>query len=412
MNDRSREILRRVEQNDATLKKLRIGYRGFLSSRVSDYSILCASIGKNTHLTTLIVHTNSYGLDSIHFPKEFAECLKRNSSIHELEIYCNSMYIVDEVVIGGILDAYQENNGHLTQLTFRNAHLQNGEHRLIANTLRRCTNLKQIGLPHCDISNKKLLPIIEAVRQNNSLEELNLLSNEIGNAGCDAIATLLGDPNCNLHTLNLEYNDAIAYEGATAIANGLARNSTLRELNLGNNSSHGHNHIDPSVRDVFSRVLCDTSSINSIYFSNHTLEELELSPQPLGTRLAALLKLNKGRNKSHVAIRKILTCHPNINMEAFFRWGKEDERDLTALPYVLAWFERAGEVVYWGKSYNINRRKLNTIFQFARAMPLLFVPAAHIKEGNNKRKRDDMQRILQTRKLHERGRERGDIHGF
>ena len=126
MNDRSQEILRRVEQNDATLKKLRIGYRGFLSSRVSDYSILCASIGKNTHLTTLIVHTNSYGLDSIHFPKEFAECMKRNSSIHELEIYCNSRYIVDEVVIGCILDAYQENNGHLTHLAVIYTDLQNG----------------------------------------------------------------------------------------------------------------------------------------------------------------------------------------------------------------------------------------------------------------------------------------------
>ena len=70
------------------------------------------------------------------------------------------------------------------------------------------------------------------------------------------------------------------------------------------------------VDNDFSSVLCNTSSINSIYSSNHTLEALTL-PRNIALRtLKLLLNWNKGtNNKSHVAIRKILKCHPNIDME-------------------------------------------------------------------------------------------------
>ena len=35
-------------------------------------------------------------------------------------------------------------------------------------------------------------------------------------------------------------------------------------------------------------------------------------------------------------------------------------------------------------NYNIGERKLSAIYQFAKAMPLLFVPVAHNKGGENK----------------------------
>ena len=105
----------------------------------------------------------------------------------------------------------------------------------------------------------------------------------------------------------------------------------------------------------------------------------------IGDEILSLLQLNEETNKSHVAIKKILKYHPNINMQPLFKWNMEGEgeRNLKALPYVIAWFERAeGVACEEGReSYNIDRRKLDTIYQFAKAMPLLFVPASHIKEG-------------------------------
>ena len=186
MNDRSREILRRVEQNDATLTELylRSGYiDGFSSSRGSDYSKLGACIGENTHLTKLYV--NTHGLESIPFPsREFARGLQRNSSIRDLVFCCSNNNIVDVVAMHEILDAYQENNSHLTQLTVTHGRLENGGDRLIANTLRRCTNLKKVSLQICLIADDQLLSIIEAGRQRNSLEVLYLDTNRIGNDGC------------------------------------------------------------------------------------------------------------------------------------------------------------------------------------------------------------------------------------
>ena len=138
------------------------------------------------------------------------------------------------------------------------------------------------------------------------------------------------------------------------------------------------NPIDRRVDEVFSKVLCNTSNIDSIYSSNHTLEGLILG-HPKGGLLDSLLKMNRDTNKSHVAIKKILKYHPNMNMETLFEWNMEGEgeRDLKALPYVIAWFGRAQDAVAGGgggERYNIEGRKLSAIYQFARAMPLMLVP--------------------------------------
>ena len=166
-----------------------------------------------------------------------------------------------------ILEAYQENN-NLTELRINNADLQNGGDEVIVTTLRRCTNLKHIYLYCCDIPDQQLLPVIEAIRGHASLEMLDLSGNNIGSAGCGTIATLLEDPNCNIHTLDLRDNN-INNEGATILATGLANNTRLRELWLYNNP------IDRSVVGIFSKLLCNMSSINSIYSSNHTLQYLD-----------------------------------------------------------------------------------------------------------------------------------------
>jgi hypothetical protein len=178
-----------------------------------------------------------------------------------------------------------------------------------------------------------------------------------------------------------------------------------------------------NVRDAFTSILCNTLSIGDTYCSNHTLTSIgvldsEDEPQEADkswSHLRSLLILNKGKNKRHVAIKKILQYHPNIDMKPFFHWDmKEGERNLKALPYVVSWFDKAREVAAGDTvskddhddddtansddekeavaddniSYNVDEKKLSAIFQFALAMPLLFVPASHIKvELSKKRKR-------------------------
>ena len=251
------------------------------------------------------------------------------------------------------------------------------EARLIASILRSFTNIKTIHLYSQDLTGEALLPIVDSIR-GHRLEGLFLSANMIGDVGCLALATLLEDPICNLHTLELQGND-IGNEGAIAIANSLVNNTKLKKLRLNNNPFN-----QSMVENAFSKVICNTSSVNNTYYSNHTLENLYLQ-RPHSTY--HLSETNMGGNTGHIAIRKILRHHhPNIDMKPLFELAAsvEGEQNLKGLPYVLAWFDRAKETV----GYNVERRKLRAIYQFAQAMPLLFVSTSSTdKMDNKKRKR-------------------------
>ena len=224
------------------------------------------------------------------------------------------------------------------------------------------------------------------------MEVLKLEHNRIGDVGCQALTTLLQDPNCNLHTLILNHN-RINNEGAIAIANSLANNNKLKKLDLRDNQIDNQ-HI---VKIAFAKLFCNTTSINSIHSSNHTLNDLVLQ------RVFSLLDLNKGTNKKHVAMIKILKYYPNIDMEELFEWGSNNERNLMALPYVIDWFKRAEEAIEQANDrvnhdYQVETKKLSAIYQFARNMPVLFIPPSHTKVDNNKkRKRDDVHEMYTER---------------
>ena len=386
MNNISRETLRRMNQNDPSLSKLRIGVNfgddenEFHSDNSDDYSTLGAAIANNIDLEILEVYIDD--LPPMH--RGFYDGLKSNSSISDVELSCN--YITIAGGVGQeILQAYQENNSHLTVLRIIEANLQSGGDRVIGDTLRSCRNLQKVCLNFCNITDEQLLPIVDAVRGHgiSMLEELYLYENNIGNAGCEAIATVLIDPNCKIQHLSLGRN-AIDNEGATTIANSLTNNNKLQQLYLHNNP------IDQSAQDVFSRVLGNVSNINSLYASNHTLENLVFD-QERGQQLESLLELNTHTNKSHVAFKKILKYQPNIDMEPLFEWDAEGEQTLKALPYVIDWFERARVAIRNDveEEYNIEERKLSSIVQFAKAMPLLFEGISYISADNKKRKRED-----------------------
>ena len=267
----------------------------------------------------------------------------------------------------------------------------------------------RINLFNCGgLTDGHVLPMIEAIRGHtsySSIHELCLSANHIGVAGCAALATLLEDPNCNLHTLQLQGNN-IDIVCATSLLDGLVSNTKLRKLWLHNNPIDRDIEIaNPLVVDVFCKALCNTTSINDTHLSNHTLEGVSFgyaNPE----EMKVLLELNGSTSNKSAAINKILRYHPNIDVEPFFEIGTEgNERNLKALPCLVDWFERAKEAVLdisfikngvvTGESFSnedeqmqlVDSRKLSSIYQFALAMPLLFVPAAHTKACDKKRKR-------------------------
>ena len=357
MDRHSNFTLDSIARNDSSCTELWIGYQhtfgSFTSSDNNDFSALGTAIGNNTHLTYLHI-APCPGLDVTN--GEFFDALRRNNSIHELCI--SGGYGITYGVSNKILRLYQE-KGNITYLSIQSTRLDGGGHRFLTTLLRDVTILEKVALETCGITDEKLLPIVDALRGRATLEELSFRSNRIGNTGCEALATLLADPNCNLRDINLYNND-----------------------------------FDQSVEDIFLRSLCNKTSISDTYSSNHTLYQLLFLRWGDSNQLADLLNLNKNTNKSHVAIQKILLSHPNIDVEPLFEWDVpheegEGERSLKALPHVIDWFGRAEEVACMVNitEHKWNTMRLSSIYQFALAMPLLFEGIKSYNSKNNKRMR-------------------------
>ena len=410
---------RRVEQNDPSLTTLTIGgndghsdaYTRFASSVGNDYDGLGTAIGKNSHLSDLYISAiapiNGTALNVSN--RGFFEGLKQNTSICSLTLdghIRNQRGPLVGGIIHEILNACQDNN--LTRLRIKRINLLNGGEQILATYFRRCKNLQRIHLCRSRITDELLLPMIDVLRGHPALELLDLDRNQVGSIGCEAISSLLTDPNSKLKQIILRSNN-VDDEGVNILVNSLVGNTKLKVLCLDDN------HIDPSLTcSVFSNLLCNKSSLNGIHSSNHTLMKLKLPsnfPQQTREELETLVNFNKGKNKSYVAILKILKYHPNIDVNGIpvkelFEWDEEGEQTLKSLPYLLSWFEIAAKAVRsFNKQFDESNReksqrktknwKLSAIYEYAKAMPLEFVPTCRkaVYEhdlGKKKRKRDDM----------------------
>jgi len=406
MDEESKETLLRIKENHSGLTKLYIGddaddeyYDGsiFYSNQGSDFSTLGRYIATNTFLNKLEVNNES--IVNINICQGFYDGLRRNSTIQELILCCTDTPNVFGTLRGTgneILSAYHANSSHLTNLCILRTILLQDEVEHVALTLRSCTNLKVIVLNQCNITDQKLVQIVEALRGRTSLEELYLNDNRIGKDGCQALAYLFRDRSSNLEKIQLSDNN-IGNEGAITLADSLANNTKLVHLCMTGNQ------IDQSSAGNFYNLLCNTTSINNTYSSNHTLEEVQGCDR--WGEVASLLGCNRYMKKyAAAAINKILRYHPNIDMEPFFEMGTEDsERNLQGLPYVIDWFERAKEAVLdisfikngvvQGQTFLyedtriplVDTRKLSAIYQFARDMPLMFVDQRVCRRSKRKR---------------------------
>ena len=215
----------------------------------------------------------------------------------------------------------------------------------------RC-NLISLDLGSCELEYELASIIVDGLRGNTKLEHLGLSGNNIGRSGCESIATLLQDLNSSIKRINLT-NCKVDDECASLLAQAMIGNNKLKRLDLFENSS-----ITESGWNAFSTILSNCS--------NHTLCSLGTdysSKKYAPSNLVSLLKLNLA-----------------VDMEPLFELDTEDnEKKPKALPNVIDWFDRRGtesnqdgEVVK-----SINARKLSAIYQFARAVPLKFVPASY-----------------------------------
>ena len=203
-----------------------------------------------------------------------------------------------------------------------------------------------------DLSNSILVQSIDWNRLSEGLykldhvTEIDLSNNNIGWGGCIALASLLKRDSSSLTKLCLRWSK-INDDCVTPLVNGLRNNTTLITLDLSHNG--GYHGITRTGWIRLLHLLCDATSINHTYHSNHTLQELgdltwihkNTCQWPLSWVIEYLheyLDVNKKKGRSH----KNAARYKIWNRHFFERPGVFDlspllDMDVQVIPHVLAW---------------------------------------------------------------------------
>jgi len=201
-----------------------------------------------------------------------------------------------------------------------------------------------------------------------TLQELKLGHNQsITIRGWKAVSTQLETPDTILETLHVNNNN-IGNDEALVFATALANNTTLKTLGLYGNG------ITLEGWEPFSKLLCDTSSVNNTYLSNHTLTNLGSTGESRrDTLVDVFLRLNGTSDKGKVAMKKILQHHSHFNMRPFFEW------EFKVLPIMISWLKKTSECTATFEE-KINRLKLAVIYDFIKEFPMLYIEPVTSKE--------------------------------
>jgi hypothetical protein len=137
--------------------------------------------------------------------------------------------------------------------------------RCLSSALRSHTCINQLILTHCDLGSS---PEILSVILQSDVRHIDLSNNNIDSLGAVKIAEYLeGDPpmqHINLESNRLNDNDAIL------ISQALKRNTNLKTVCL-----YSNNFTSIGVKALLNCVF-DSSSLNAISESNHTLAEMNI----------------------------------------------------------------------------------------------------------------------------------------
>ena len=242
-------------------------------------------------------------------------------------------------------------------------------------TLLHCTTaqLQELILYHNNIDDEGVDMIVQAFSHENKLKELNLGTNQsITIRGWKTLSTLLEMSDSKLKALHVQDND-IGDEGALVFANALKNNSTLKTLDLTAEGS-----ITAEGWTPFLNLLCDASSVNNTYLSNHTLENITSFPRTITSfprTACSLLAVNRrSDDKEYVAMKKILRNYSHFNMEPFFEW------EFKVLPLMIKWFARADTINKGLGLGFLYRMRLDCIYDFIREFPMLYIEPITRKE--------------------------------
>jgi Ran GTPase-activating protein (RanGAP) involved in mRNA processing and transport len=251
----------------------------------------------------------------------------------------------------------------LQTLQLRYTNLDDEGVTFIGNALTMNKSIKSLCLTGNDaITSEGLRGLLQCMRNpDSSLEDLTLSNCGVDDEGVTVIMEKVVQ-SVSLKTLDLSCN-GITSTGLIMIIDALFYYElTLEAIDLSGN--HGiHDELEDEDRLSLLRVLCDKSSINDTFLSNHTLQSIILDgyshydwPERFWEDLDYLLNMNDNENKVEVAREKILNSHftgEAVDIGVFARMPE------ALLPHAIEWIGR-------------DRLGFSLMYQFVGGYPLDF----------------------------------------
>ena len=230
--------------------------------------------------------------------------------------------------------------------------------------------VSNLSLENTPIGNNGVYSLLSYTRAPNNgvgsaLRTLNLDGTDINDVACETLQTLLQHESYSVKKLSLNRNN-ITSKGLLVLLNGLKNNKHLQVLSLLRNNIHkqewGH----------ILTLLCDESTIDSTYFSNHTLRMIRGPPEKfynssVGDKIKQMFHINFRANvtwkkKSSTAklagASKVVLSHlTNLNKsKSTFLDGTDD----FMFPYALGWLsELNGGCITLSAFYHLCKHNCN-----------------------------------------------------
>lgn len=256
---------------------------------------------------------------------------------------------------------------------------------LQALTAAKPSSLRWLNLTNNAVDDDALKALVRGLEYL-GIETLNLSRNRITASAVSVLTPIFRSESCSLKVIKLDQMN-IEDGGAEILAEGLRGNKSLTELVF------DCKNVTELGWSTFSKLLCDTSSVNNTYLSNHTLQTIRSMYDSSGSGNIPLsvqrwVRLNK-QDQYDIPICKILMFHSDLDMTPFFQWK------LKLLPLVLAWFERARSCrgFIGGSNTSFEVRELSAVYQFIHGLPLLVVNGFYSRkstQAHSKKRKFDL----------------------
>lgn len=268
-NDPATALFALIEEDSPDLDSLHI-YPYNPPLALPEWISLGKNIGSNTHLKRFNLCYD--GLDSVEdeiASKENMEAFWTGfSSNRSLRLFSVEEDSFGRVFPLEILCPFLVENDNLTDIRLHSCDLGRHGMQMLSDAFSQRgnpTSIKRIFIGGEYVNDEQVPAIVDLCNFCPKLTQLDLSYSNIGNSSCGLLATLLQNRGSNLKNLDMRTFN-IDDEGAQIFANAIDGNITLKHLALDND------HITVEGLKRFTPFLCNTTSINATFESNHTLQ--------------------------------------------------------------------------------------------------------------------------------------------